>query len=121
MNIFSSFFSSLQNAQRLQKPFIICKWSHKILRVLFFLKRQKLIHSFSVKDKELIYIHLIPGAFSSIRQISKSKCRVYKKSSQIRPSFQGLGIEMISTPLGLLTAREAKVLNVGGEMMCEIF
>lgn len=55
-----------------------------------------------------------------VERISKSGRRVYIKSKNIRSFSRGLGIVIISTPSGLMTAKEAVKKNLGGEIICKI-
>ncbi|MGY8768631.1 MAG: 30S ribosomal protein S8 [Pirellulales bacterium] len=56
-----------------------------------------------------------------IKRISKPGCRVYTKSKELRPILQGLGISVISTSTGVVSDREARQNNVGGEILCEVW
>ena len=56
-----------------------------------------------------------------VRRISKPGHRVYKKSQGISRVQGGLGVAIVSTSQGLLTDREARRRNVGGEVLCEVW
>lgn len=56
-----------------------------------------------------------------IRRISKPGHRVYKPSRGISRVQGGLGVAILSTSQGLLTDREARRRNVGGEVLCEVW
>ena len=56
-----------------------------------------------------------------LKRISKPGCRVYKKSKEIEPVLNGLGISIISTSKGLMTDKQARKENVGGEVLCNIW
>jgi small subunit ribosomal protein S8 len=57
----------------------------------------------------------------SIRRVSKPGRRAYTKSKGVPVVRGGLGLAIISTPLGLLADREARAKNVGGEIICEVW
>jgi small subunit ribosomal protein S8 len=57
----------------------------------------------------------------SFRRISTPGQRIYLKASEIKKSRNGVGIYIISTPKGIITGYEAHALNVGGELLCEVF
>jgi small subunit ribosomal protein S8 len=57
----------------------------------------------------------------NIRRISKPGKRVYRKATDLRPILNGLGICVISTSGGVISDREARQKNVGGEVLCEIY
>ena len=57
---------------------------------------------------------------SGIKRISKPGLRVYAKVDSIPRVLNGLGIAIISTSKGLMTDKEARALNIGGEVICYI-
>jgi small subunit ribosomal protein S8 len=56
----------------------------------------------------------------SIKRVSKPGRRVYAKSKELRPVLNGLGISIVSTSRGVLSDREARQQNLGGEILCEV-
>lgn len=56
-----------------------------------------------------------------IKRISTPGRRVYRKAKEMRPVLNGLGITIISTSSGIVSDREARQKNVGGEVLCEIY
>jgi len=56
-----------------------------------------------------------------IRRVSKPGLRQYKKSSNIPKVMSGLGIGILSTSQGVVTDRKARELNIGGELLCEVW
>jgi small subunit ribosomal protein S8 len=60
-------------------------------------------------------------ALAGLRRISKPGLRVYAKSTAMPKVLGGLGIAIISTSQGLLTDKEAKAKNVGGEVLAYIW
>ncbi len=58
---------------------------------------------------------------TGIRKVSKPGLRQYKKSSNIPKVMSGLGIGILSTSRGVMSDREARRLNVGGELLCEVW
>lgn len=56
-----------------------------------------------------------------IKRISKPGLRTYSSSEDIPRSYNGLGIVIVSTSRGIMTDKEAKKLNVGGEVLCSIY
>jgi small subunit ribosomal protein S8 len=56
-----------------------------------------------------------------IKRISKPGRRVYSHISGLKQNFNGLGVKIISTSRGVLPDYEARKLNVGGEIICEVF
>lgn len=58
---------------------------------------------------------------SGLRRISRPGRRVYVGSKEIPPIRGGLGINILSTPRGILVDREARKANVGGELICSVW
>ncbi|MCC6753174.1 MAG: 30S ribosomal protein S8 [Saprospiraceae bacterium] len=53
-------------------------------------------------------------------RVSRPGRRVYAKADQIQKVINGLGIAIVSTSKGLLTDKDARKANVGGEVLCHI-
>ena len=60
-------------------------------------------------------------AIKSLERISRPGLRQYAKPAEIRRVQNGLGIAIVSTSKGVMTDKEARVQNVGGEVMCNIY
>ena len=58
---------------------------------------------------------------TSIRRISKPSLRVYTSKREGRMVRSGLGISIITTSKGVMTDRQARRENVGGEVICEVW
>jgi len=58
---------------------------------------------------------------TGIRRVSKPGLRQYKKSSNIPKVMSGLGVGILSTSQGVVTDRRARELNIGGELLCEVW
>ena len=56
-----------------------------------------------------------------MKRISKPGLRKYSGSEDIPKSYNGLGIVILSTSRGVMTDKEAKKLNVGGEVLCSVY
>lgn len=56
-----------------------------------------------------------------IRRVSSPGRRVYSQAKTLRPVLNGLGISIISTSRGVLSDREARQKNLGGEVLCELW
>ncbi|TFH25319.1 MAG: 30S ribosomal protein S8 [Myxococcales bacterium] len=56
-----------------------------------------------------------------IRRVSRPGLRRYSSAADAPSVRNGLGMSILSTPLGLLPDREARKRNVGGEVLCEIW
>ncbi len=58
---------------------------------------------------------------TGIRRVSKPGLRQYKKGSNIPKVMSGLGVGILSTSQGVVTDRRARELNIGGELLCEVW
>lgn len=57
----------------------------------------------------------------AIDRVSKPGCRVYKGVAELKPVLRGQGIRVMSTPKGVISDRKARELNVGGEVLAEVY
>jgi small subunit ribosomal protein S8 len=58
---------------------------------------------------------------SGLQRVSRPGLRVYKKAEAVPRVLGGMGIAILSTNQGLLTDREARDRNVGGEVLCQVW
>jgi small subunit ribosomal protein S8 len=56
-----------------------------------------------------------------LKRVSKPSLRVYVGAREIPAIRRGLGVNILSTPAGIITDREARKQNVGGELMCSVW
>ncbi|MCP4112957.1 MAG: 30S ribosomal protein S8 [Desulfobacteraceae bacterium] len=71
-----------------------------------------------------VYLKYGPGQVNtilSLGRVSKPSRRVYVKSKDIKPFFNGMGIAILSTSRGVMTDKQARNENVGGEILCRIW
>ena len=61
------------------------------------------------------------SAISKIDRISSPGLRQYKPSDELPKVLNGLGIAILSTSKGVITDKEARALNVGGEVLCYVY
>lgn len=61
------------------------------------------------------------GAISGVKLISKPSRHMYAGAKEIKPVQSGYGIAVLSTPNGILSSKEARKQNVGGEILFEIW
>ncbi len=93
------------------------------------LKKNKYITDFEVVEEEnnkksiMLTLNNVRTTkyVPTLRRISKPGQRIYVWSSDIKKSRNGQGIFIISTPKGVVTGYEARSLNVGGELLCEVY
>ena len=56
-----------------------------------------------------------------IRRVSTPGRRIYRRAKDLQPVLNGLGITIVSTSHGVLSDREARQKNLGGEVLCEVW
>lgn len=56
-----------------------------------------------------------------LRRISKSSCRKYVNATEIPRVLGGIGLAILSTSTGIMTDKEAREKNIGGEVLCYIW
>jgi small subunit ribosomal protein S8 len=61
------------------------------------------------------------STIQSLQRISKPGRRVYVTADQLPRVLNGLGMAVVSTSRGIMSDRECRHLNVGGEMMCQVW
>jgi small subunit ribosomal protein S8 len=77
----------------------------------------------SFKELKIVLKYKKSGrpAITSIKRISKPSLRIYAKKGEMPVVLNGFGTAIVSTPSGLMTAKEAKAAKVGGEVICEVY
>jgi len=95
----------------------------KILKSEGFIRNYKFL-----KDGKqgILRIYLKYGSGQSnvvyqLKRVSKPSRRVYVKSKDIKPVYNGMGIAILSTSKGVMTDKKARQEKVGGELLCHIW
>lgn len=60
------------------------------------------------------------GVISHVQRVSRPGCRVYVGKDEIPRVLGGLGINILTTPKGVMTGRQARKQGLGGEVLCEV-
>lgn len=60
-------------------------------------------------------------AITDLKRKSKPGLRVYVGTSAIPTVVGGMGIAILSTPLGIMTGKQARKKHTGGELLCEVW
>lgn len=58
---------------------------------------------------------------TGIRRVSKPGLRQYMKADRIPKVMSGLGVAILTTSHGVISDREARKMNIGGELLCEVW
>lgn len=128
MDPISNMLTSINNTQKNKKQSLVVPFSNLKLEILGKLKQEKYIKDYSKKEiekKNYIKIDLLyvngENKITHLQRISKPSLRRYVNHRQIPRILNGIGEVIISTSQGILTGREAKRKNLGGELICEVY
>jgi small subunit ribosomal protein S8 len=119
----------IRNAQRARQTRCVAPCSRLRENVCEVLKREGYIRAWRSEDLrpgvrqiqiELKYSEGEP-AIKEITRVSKPGRRVYSGIKDLPKFYSGLGISILSTPRGVMSDAEARVANVGGEVLCRVF
>jgi small subunit ribosomal protein S8 len=125
----SDFLIRLQNASMARKVDVSLPLSQMKLSIAKILEREGYVANVGEKAKpeggrtltcSLIYKNGRP-AISGVKRISKPSRRMYMGVRELRPIKRGHGLLVLSTPAGVLTGKEARLKQVGGEALFEIW
>ena len=129
MDPIGDLLTRIRNAYLARKVEMNIPYSRIKADILKILKKNKYIADYSENDlgggkKDLTVVLndvrktlVIP----TFKRISRPGQRIYLGSGDIRKSRNGKGIYIVSTPKGVITWYEARSLNVGGELLCEVY
>ncbi len=69
----------------------------------------------------LKYDHYGQPVIKKLTRVSRPGLRKYSKSAEVPRVLNGLGIAIVTTSQGVMTDKEARKLNVGGEILCYVY
>ncbi|MEK7180542.1 MAG: 30S ribosomal protein S8 [Patescibacteria group bacterium] len=119
----------LKNAGDAGKASVVFPYSKLKFAIAEILHKSGYLKSYAKKGKkvaksievELVYEGEDAPKIQGVKRISKFSRRTYMGAKDLTPVRQGYGIAILSTPQGVVTDKEAKKLNVGGELLFEIW
>jgi len=120
----------VRNANRMKFRSVNAQLSRVNLEIVKVLKRTGYISGFDVKKdankKDILKIYLKytdtrERVIQDLQRVSKPGRRIYVSSKKIPKVFNGFGVAIVSTPRGIMTDKEARLQNVGGEIICNIW
>jgi len=125
----SDLFARIKNGQQARLQVISAPASKYVENVLGVLQREGYIRTYSRaeadKGKADVNIELKydSGApvIKTLDRVSTPGRRTYVRISKLEKFYNGLGIFILSTPKGVLSDREAREQNVGGEILGKVF
>jgi small subunit ribosomal protein S8 len=125
----ADFLARIRNALRAGHPKLDAPASKLKLEIARILKEEGYIANFKGLEEEgrkIIRVYLKYGndnqaVISNLARISRPGCRVYVGRNEIPRVLGGLGINILTTPRGVMTGRQARKQGVGGEVLCEVW
>lgn len=119
----------MRNANQMRYNEVVVPSSNVKMEIVKILKAEGYISNYKIEKGEVqdnIIITLKYGknkerVISGLKRISKPGLRVYAKVEEIPTVLNGLGISIISTSKGIMTGKEAKKENLGGEVLAYVW
>lgn len=124
----SDFLTRIRNASKARKIKVEIPSSKMKAGLAEILKKNGYIYDYKIDEdsKQNVISVLLKysdgePAINGLKRISKPGLRIYKKSDELPRVLNGLGTAVISTSKGLLTEKEARRQDTGGEVVCYIW
>jgi small subunit ribosomal protein S8 len=119
----------IRNAIQIESPSVDIPASRVKVGLAEALQREGFIWDFEIIEQppqNVLRINLKYGpngerVMQRIRRVSAPGRRVYAHAKNMPSVLQGLGVCILTTNQGVLSSREAKAKNVGGEILCEVW
>lgn len=120
----SDMLTRIRNAQMVAKRMVQMPMSKVKMAIANVLKAEGYISGYSqvegavhpTMEVELKY-HNSKPVIDTLDRISKPSLRIYKEKGDLPRVKDGLGVAIISTSKGVMTAKQARRLNLGGEVL----
>ena len=125
----ADFLTRIRNAHKARHQKLDVPSSKLKLEIARILKEEGFIANFKATEeagRKVLRVYLKYSAsnepvISNIQRISRPGCRVYVSRDEITRVLGGLGINILTTPKGVMTGRQARKEGVGGEVLCEVY
>ena len=125
----ADFLTRIRNAQMASKPWTDIPVSKLKIRLSYVLKEENFIRDYILIKEDpqdslrvfLNYDYSDKPVIHGIKRISKPGCRNYVSSEKLPRVLNGLGIAILSTSKGVMSNKKAELLNVGGEVLCQVW
>lgn len=125
----ADFLTRIRNAIRARHQKVDIPASRLKLEMARILKEEGYISNYkSVEEdgRRLVRVYLKYGSgneavISNLERISRPGCRVYVGRNEIPRVLGGMGINILTTPRGVMTGRQARKEGVGGEVLCQVW
>jgi small subunit ribosomal protein S8 len=125
----SDMLTRIRNAMAARHPKVDVPGSTLKMEIARILKEEGYIMNFKLAEEGprrviKIYLKYTPAnlpVISKIQRVSKPGCRVYVGSKDIPRILGGMGINILTTPQGVMTGSAARKAGVGGELICQVW
>ena len=124
----ADFLTRLRNANAARKTELLLPYSKIKAEIARILKQEGYITNYEVDTTgQFPQIKVISkmvnrtSAITGLKRISKPGLRKYVGATEIPRVLGGMGISILSTPRGIVTGREAKKQNIGGELLAYVW
>jgi len=129
MDPISNMLIQIKNAAMVGKPSVSVPFSNLKMEIAKVLQKEGYLKAVVKKGKkikkvlacDLSYNEAGKARFTDVARVSKLSRRVYIGVKELRPVRQGTGSMILSTPKGIMTDKEAKAANQGGEVLFKIW
>lgn len=119
----------IRNGLHARKEQVEAPWSSLKERIVEVITAEGFLKEYSVVEKDgkrllRIWLKYEEGnrpVISGLARVSRPSLRVYRGAKAIGSVRGGMGTKILSTPAGILTDREARRRNVGGEVLCSVW
>ena len=119
----------IRNANQMRYNEVVIPSSNVKLQIVKILKNEGYIKDYKLEKNEVqdnIIVTLKYGqnkerVISGLKRISKPGLRVYAKAEDVPMVLNGLGISIVSTSKGIMTGKEARKENLGGEVLAYVW
>ena len=121
----------IRNASRARHQKVAVPWSRlkeNVVKILIdegYLKEQKKVKAVVGGGDEIViqlkFDRENRPIISGLKRVSTPGRRVYVGANEVNPVRKGLGINVLSTPKGVLVDRDAQRAKVGGELICSVW
>jgi small subunit ribosomal protein S8 len=119
----------VRNAMQARHPKVDVPASKLKIEIARILKEEGYILNYKVAEEGVkkvikIYLKYSPDqapVITAIERVSRPGCRSYVGSGEIPRVQGGLGINILTTPKGVMTGRHARKEGVGGELLCRVW
>jgi small subunit ribosomal protein S8 len=117
----------IRNAQLVQMQEVLIPKTKMTLRVAEILQEEGFTSSFKETDTQEICISLkykdkkAKPFITKLIRVSKPGLRIYTNKKDVPRVLGGIGIALLSTSQGIMTDRQARAKNIGGEVLCYVW